>query len=126
MERGRRKTAKQRGGKPAQFLVDLVPDNIFGSLNEMRMLQVIFFAIFFGIMLLLVKPVHAGPLNAFMNACNEVFIKMVDVIVLAAPWFVFALMTGVVARMAGDDIAAVGELFKGLVGYAIASCWGWP
>ncbi|MEO5584319.1 MAG: dicarboxylate/amino acid:cation symporter, partial [Flavobacteriales bacterium] len=46
------------------------------------------------------------------------------VIMLAAPWFVFALMTGVVARMAGDDIAAVGELFKGLVGYALTVVLG--
>ena len=35
-----------------------------------------------------------------------------------------ALMTGVVARMAGDDIAAVGELFKGLVGYALTIVLG--
>ncbi len=49
---------------------------------------------------------------------------MVDVMMLAAPWFVFALMTGVVARMAGDDIAAVGELFKGLVGYALTIVLG--
>ena len=109
---------------PLQFLVDIVPGNIFESLTEMRMLQVIFFAILFGIMLLLVDPKHATPLNTFMNACNEVFIKMVDVIMLAAPWFVFALMTGVVARMAGDDIAAVGELFKGLVGYALTIVLG--
>ena len=78
---------------PLQFLVDIVPGNIVESLTEMRMLQVIFFAILFGIMLLLVDPKHATPLNTFMNACNEVFIKMVDVIMLAAPWFVFALMT---------------------------------
>ena len=114
------RTSVKRGeAGPLQFVVDLIPDNIFASLSEMRMLQVIFFAIFFGIMLLLVDPKHATPLNTFMNACNEVFMKMVDVIMSAAPFFVFALMTGVVARMAGDNIAAVGELFKGLVGYAL-------
>ena len=35
--------------KPLQFLIDIVPENIFLSLNDMSlMLQVIFFAIFFG------------------------------------------------------------------------------
>jgi len=104
---------------PLQFLVDLVPSNIFRSLSEMLMLQVIVFSIFFGVMLLLIKPEQAAPLNAFMNACNEVFMKMVDVVMKAAPFFVFALMTGVVARMAGNDPGAVAELFKGLAGYAL-------
>lgn len=109
---------------PLQFLVDLVPDNIFLSLTDMLMLQVIFFAIFFGIILLMLPPKHADPLRDLMAAFNEAFIKMVDVIMLAAPWFVFALMTGVVARMAGNDVAAVGELFKGLAGYALTVALG--
>lgn len=109
---------------PLQFLVDLVPDNIFLSLTDMLMLQVIFFAIFFGIVLLLLPPQHAEPLKTFMGACNEAFIKMVDLIMKAAPWFVFALMTGVVARMAGNNIGAVAELFKGLTGYAITVALG--
>lgn len=109
---------------PLQFLVDLVPGNIFSALAEMQMLQVIFFAILFGVMLLLVKPEHAGPVNAFMTGCNEVFMMLVDVIMRAAPFFVFALMTGVVARMAGDDPGAVAELFKGLAGYAITVVLG--
>lgn len=119
------KSAEKKGGtSPLQFLVDLVPDNIFLSLTDMLMLQVIFFAIFFGIVLLMLPPEHADPLRNLMGAFNEAFIKMVDVIMQAAPLFVFALMTGVVARMAGDDVAAVGELFKGLAGYAITVALG--
>jgi Na+/H+-dicarboxylate symporter len=59
-----------------------------------------------------------------MNGCNEVFMKLVDVIMMAAPFFVFALMTGVVARMAGDNPASVLELFKSLAGYAITVVLG--
>ncbi len=119
------RTASKAGTTgPLQFLVDLVPDNIFLSLTDMLMLQVIFFAIFFGIVLLYLPPQHAEPLKTFMGACNEAFIKMVDLIMKAAPWFVFALMTGVVARMAGNNIGAVGELFKGLTGYAITVALG--
>ena len=102
---------------PLQFLVDMVPSNIFLSFNNTLMLQVIFFAIFFGITLLMIPGDRAGPVTAFMNGCNEVFMKMVDLVMEAAPFFVFALMAGVVARMAGDDPGAVVELFKGLAGY---------
>ncbi len=119
------KTAQSRSGtSPLQFLVDLVPENIFLSLSDMLMLQVIFFAIFFGIILLMLPENHAAPLRNLMEAFNAAFIRMVDVIMLAAPWFVFALMTGVVARMAGDDVAAVGELFMGLAGYALTITLG--
>ncbi len=104
---------------PLQFLVDIVPSNIFLSFNETLMLQVIFFAIFFGIMLLMIPAASAAPVNAFMNGCNDIFMKMVEVVMMAAPYFVFALMTGVVARMAGDDPGAVLELFKGLAGYML-------
>ncbi|MCB0813354.1 MAG: cation:dicarboxylase symporter family transporter, partial [Flavobacteriales bacterium] len=104
---------------PLQFLVDMVPSNIFLSFNNTLMLQVIFFAIFFGITLLMIPGDRAGPVTAFMNGCNEVFMKMVDLVMEAAPFFVFALMAGVVARMAGDDPGAVVELFKGLAGYGV-------
>ena len=117
-------TVETRKQGPLQFLVDIVPSNIFLSFNNTLMLQVIFFAIFFGIMLLLIPAASAGPVNAFMNGCNEVFMKMVEVVMMAAPYFVFALMTGVVARMAGDEPAAVAELFKGLAGYMITVVLG--
>ncbi|MCW5898627.1 MAG: dicarboxylate/amino acid:cation symporter [Flavobacteriales bacterium] len=104
---------------PLQFLVDIVPSNIILSISGMLMLQVIFFAIFFGITLLLVPRDKAAPVAAFMDGCNEVFMKMVELVMKAAPFFVFCLMTGVVAKMAGDDPGAVAELFKGLAGYML-------
>ena len=88
------------------------------------MLQVIFFAIFFGIVLLMIPATTAAPVIALMNGLNEVFMKMVDVVMKAAPWFVFALMAGVVSRIAGDDPAAVVELFKSLAGYSITVVLG--
>lgn len=109
---------------PLQFLVDMVPSNIFLSFNNALMLQVIFFAIFFGIVLLMIPATTAAPVIALMNGLNEVFMKMVDVVMKAAPWFVFALMAGVVSRIAGDDPVAVVELFKSLAGYSISVVLG--
>ncbi len=108
---------KSRG--PLQFLVEIVPSNIFLSFNNSLMLQVIFFAVFFGIMLLMIDPEKATPVVAFVNGANEVFMKMIEVVMRAAPFFVFALMAGVIARMAGDDPQKVIEIFKALIGYSI-------
>jgi Na+/H+-dicarboxylate symporter len=104
---------------PLQFFVDLVPDNIFAALSDGKlMLQVIFFAIFFGIVLLMIPREKAQPVMDFMDGTNEVFLKMVEVIMNVAPYFVFALMAGVIAKMA-DTTAEVIEIFKGLAAYSL-------
>ncbi|MEQ8522535.1 MAG: dicarboxylate/amino acid:cation symporter [Vicingaceae bacterium] len=112
------KKSKEEG--PLRFLVDMVPENIIFSIsNNKLMLQVIFFAIFFGITLILLPRKKMQPLIDFFEAINEVFLKMVDLVMLAAPYFVFALMAGVVAKMA-DTPAQVAEIFKSLGTYSIA------
>lgn len=109
---------------PLTFLVDFVPDNIFAALSDGgKMLQVIFFAIFFGIMLLLLPAETVKPIVDLINGINEVFLKMVEVIMEAAPFFVFALMAGVIAKMA-DTPAEVIEIFKGLLSYSVVVVLG--
>ncbi len=109
---------------PLKFLVDMVPSNIFLSFNDALMLQVIFFALFFGVVLVMLPASSSGPVAALVNGMNEVFMKMVDVVMKAAPFFVFALMAGVVSRIAGDDPGAVLQLFKSLAGYSLTVVLG--
>ncbi|WP_224490421.1 dicarboxylate/amino acid:cation symporter [Robertkochia flava] len=111
--------AKEAG--PLQPLVDIVPQNIFLSLGDNGlMLQVIFFALFFGVSLLFIPRDKAQPVMSFIDGVMEVFLKMVDLVMRAAPFFVFALLAGVVGQMAGDDINKVTEIFKGLSWYSLA------
>lgn len=106
---------------PLQPLVDLVPQNIFGSLSDNgSMLKVIFFAIFFGVSLLLIPNEKSDPVKKFVDGTMEIFLKMVDLVMQAAPFFVFALLAGVVSTMAGDDVNKVLEIFKGLSWYSLA------
>lgn len=109
---------KQNAG-PLKFLVDMIPENIIISIsNNKLMLQVIFFAIFFGITLVLIPGESAKPVISFFNGMNEVFLKMVDLVMQAAPFFVFALMAGVIAKMA-DSPQEVLEIFKSLGSYSL-------
>lgn len=109
---------KQR--KPLQFLVDIVPENIFLSLNDMTlMLQVIFFAVFFGISLVMLPMNKAKPAIEVIDSFNEVFLKMVDLVMITAPYFVFALTAGLMGKLAGDDPTKLFEMFKALGSYAI-------
>ncbi|HAQ53459.1 MAG TPA: dicarboxylate/amino acid:cation symporter, partial [Flavobacteriaceae bacterium] len=85
--------AKQQESGPLQALVDLVPSNIFKAASDNgNMLQVIFFAIFFGIGLILIPEKQAKPVKDFFDGFNEVILKLIDLIMLAAPYGVFALL----------------------------------
>lgn len=116
---------KQKETTPLQPLIDIVPDNFFHSLsNNGLMLQIIFFAIFFGICLLFIPSEKSKPVLNFVDGTLEVFLKMVDLVMQAAPFFVFALLAGVVSKMAGDDIGKVVEIFKGLSWYSLTVLGG--
>ena len=96
--------AKAQKDKPKlQFLVDMVPDNIFKAMsNNGNMLQVIFFAIFLGITFILIPEHKAAPLKDLFDSLNEAILKMVDLIMLTAPYAVFALIANVIVGTAGD------------------------
>jgi Na+/H+-dicarboxylate symporter len=85
--------AAQQEAGPLQFVVDMVPNNIFAAASDNgNMLQVIVFVIFLGICLLLVPAEKAKPLHVFFDSLNEVILKMVDLIMLLSPYAVFALL----------------------------------
>ncbi|MFT6134899.1 MAG: Na+/H+-dicarboxylate symporter [Cyclobacteriaceae bacterium] len=116
--------AAQKQGSPLQFLVDMVPENIIFSISNNRlMLQVIFFAIFFGITIILIPKEKSQPVIDFIQGINAIFLKMVDIVMKAAPFFVFALLAGVVAKMA-DTPGEVFEIFIGLGSYSITMVLG--
>jgi len=77
------------------------------------MLQVIFFAIFFGIGLILIDEKFSKPVKDFFDGFNEVILKLIDIIMLAAPIGVFALLAALVIESPSFD------LFKALGWYAI-------
>jgi Na+/H+-dicarboxylate symporter len=109
--------AADRG--PLQFLVDMVPDNFFkAASNNGSMLQIIFFVIFFGISLLLIKPEESKPVKAFFDGLNEVVLKMVDLIMLIAPIAVFALIASLITEISNP------EIFIALAKYAMTVVLG--
>ena len=119
LEKKMKTVAVQKESSPLKFIVEMVPDNIFASLSgNGLMLQVIFFAIFFGITLALIPEEASAPIINLVNGMNSIFLKMVDLVMKAAPFFVFCLLAGVVAKMA-DSPQEVFEIFIGLGSYSL-------
>ena len=115
----------QKNNSPLQFIVDLVPSNIFLSLTDNKsMLKIIFFAIFFGITIVLIPKNESSAIVSMIDGLNSVFLKMVDVVMMGAPFFVFALLAGVISKLAGDNLMGVLEIFKGLGVYSLVVFFG--
>ena len=110
---------KQINSKPLQPLIDLIPENIFmATTKNSNMLQVIFFAIFFGIGLILIPENKSRPVKEFIDSLNSVILKLIDLIMYTAPFCVFALLSSLVAE------APSWNLFQALGLYGITLILG--
>ena len=110
---------KEQGKGPLQALVDVVPENLIAAAsNNGNMLQVIFWAIFFGIAMILMPQNEVAPVKAFFDGLNAVILKMIDLIMLFAPIGVFALMTSLIAETSDWRV------FSALAWYALTVVLG--
>lgn len=88
---------------PLHFLTDFIPNNIISAAGDNgRILQVIFFAIFFGVASLTLPHDKIEPVIKLFDGLNDIILRMVDYIILIAPIGVAALMAGLVADFGGD------------------------
>jgi Na+/H+-dicarboxylate symporter len=111
---------KQVSSGPLQFLEDMVPDNAFKAMsNNGLMLQVIFFAIFLGISMLLIGEKRAKPMKNLFDSLNDIVLKMVDLIMLSAPFAVFALLASVVVSSDDSDILVALLQYAGVVVFGL-------
>jgi len=88
---------------PLQFVVDMVPENVFEAFSSnSNMLQVIFFALIFGVALICVGQSRTASVVRFFQQLNLILLKIIDFIMAFAPIGVFALMAALIVDYAGD------------------------
>ena len=111
--------ANAKNSGPLQVLVDVVPSNIvYAASNNKNMLQVIFFAILFGISMILIPYKKAKPIKEFFDSLNEVILKIIDLIMSFAPYGVFALLATLIVE------APKWDLLKSLLLYSMTLILG--
>ncbi len=106
--------AESSDHSPLRFIVDMVPDNIINAMGDnSQMLQIIFFAILFAVAMVLLKESQVKTVKNIFDGLNDIIIKIIELIMLFAPYGVFALLAGVIVDFAGDaDIfLALGKYF---------------
>jgi Na+/H+-dicarboxylate symporter len=126
IEEKRAEAGEFKKGNPLAYALNLiVPSNIFKSLGDERlMLHVIFFAVLFGLAITQVPEDRSSGLRHFLSGMDDVILKMMMMIMKFAPFFVFALMAGTIAEMAGDNVGTIIEIFKGLGWFSLTVLLG--
>ena len=105
---------------PLKFLVDVVPSNFFqAATDNSKMLQIIFFAILFGIAMVILEEKKVKVVRDFFDGIDAIILKIIDLIMLFAPYGVFALIAGLIVDFSGDL-----DLFSALGLYAITVILG--
>ena len=106
-------TMKNSG--PLSFLEEVVPDNFVAATSDNRkMLQVIFFAVLFGIAALCIERAKIAPVEQLFDSLYHILLKVIDFVIMFAPYGVTALMTGLVIDFSGNL-----SMFGALAVYAI-------
>jgi proton glutamate symport protein len=113
-------------GSPLDFLVEIVPENVIRAAGDNRnILQVIFFAILFGLAVALITHEKVKAVKDVFDGLNEIVLKIVDLVMKIAPVGVFALLGTLVVEFTGDDVGESLDLFASLGLYIIATVMGY-
>ena len=88
-------------------VLNIVPKNPFNAIAEGNMLQIVFASLLVGIALTLIKREKALPVIAFFDAMTDVIIKVVEIVLMIAPYAVFALIVEQIARLGLDILGSL-------------------
>ena len=95
----------------------MIPTNVFQSLTEANILQILVFCLFFGIALSKLEKARREPLLNGINAIVDAMVWMINVVMKVAPLGVFGLMADAVGTFGFSALEIVIKLF---VVYVIA------
>jgi proton glutamate symport protein len=100
--------AERAGATLWDLLLNAVPRNPFRALVEGDMLQIVVMSVAIGVALLLMPLVARRPLVRACQSMSDVFLRLIELLMLAAPVAVFCLMADTVATAGLSVLSALG------------------
>jgi Na+/H+-dicarboxylate symporter len=88
-------------------VLNIVPKNPFEAIAAGNMLQVVFASLLVGIALTLIKREKAVVVIKFFDAMTDVIIKIVEIVLMIAPYAVFALIVSQIAELGLDILGSL-------------------
>jgi len=101
------------------MILSFIPVNVFASLSNGSMMQIIVFAILFGVASLYLKPQEQEPLKNLFNAVSEAMLKMAGWVILLTPIGVFSLISYVIAEQGIDVVLGLWKYMLVVIGVLI-------
>ncbi|MBA3025874.1 MAG: dicarboxylate/amino acid:cation symporter [Sulfurimonas sp.] len=100
----------------SSMILSFIPTNIFSALSNGSMMQIIVFAILFGVASLYLKPSEQKPLFDFFTAMSNAMLKMAEWVILMTPIGVFSLISYVIAEQGLDVVLGLWKYMLVVVG----------
>ncbi|KJY75901.1 dicarboxylate/amino acid:cation symporter [Vibrio nigripulchritudo] len=92
-------------------VIGMIPTNVFQSLNEANILQILVFCLFFGIAVSKLEKERRAPLINGVNAIVDAMVWMINCVMKIAPIGVFGLMADAVGTFGFSALTVVIKLF---------------
>lgn len=106
-----------------ETLLDIIPDNPFGSLANGTMLQIIVFALIVGILIAKMGE-RAELLFNFASQCNDLMMEMTMLVMKAAPIGVFCLIAKTFSGLGIDAIIPLLKYVISVIAALAVQCFG--
>ncbi|WP_327151419.1 dicarboxylate/amino acid:cation symporter [Nocardia sp. NBC_01329] len=108
---------------PSKFIEDLVPQSFIQALATNKPIQILVFAMFFGLALLAVKSAHGtSRLSDAIDELTTVMLKLTGYVMLLAPIGVFSAVAAAFTTQGLDAFATYGSLIANFYA-ALAGLW---
>ncbi len=117
--------AEERPGL-GEVLIDIIPDNPADSFVKANMLQIIFIAMFIGVVISLLDKKKMQPVLSFFEAINDIMVKIVEIVIKIAPYGVFALIAAVVGTFGVDILMSLVRYSAVTIGGLIILAFTYP
>ncbi|MDD2448354.1 MAG: dicarboxylate/amino acid:cation symporter [Sulfurimonas sp.] len=101
------------------MILSFIPTNIFSSLSNASMMQIIVFAILFGVASLYLKPTEKEHMIRFFKAVSDAMLKMAEWVIFMTPIGVFSLISYVIADQGVDVIIGLWKYLLVVVGVIV-------
>ena len=94
--------ASRKSVSGVDAVLGLVPTNVITAMSQNDILAVMFFALFFGIGILLVQSPRTETLKGAIEGVFEVAMKLIGIVILLAPIAIFCFMFNLAAQFGWD------------------------
>lgn len=112
-----RQSAEAKSG--VEQIIGIVPTNVIAAMSQNDILAVMFFALFFGIGMLLVQTPGTAQLKSMIEGVFDVAMRLIGIVIQLAPIAIFCFMFNLSAQF-GWDLLFKLAAFVGVVCLALA------